>query len=297
MNSEIIRRLSDLALKNYRENISPDPYAAAAAHLVSSTSAAQFNSESADAAAFVAIASIIDFSTYSAQQAAFATGMHHAMKHYAVKDTGLRRGLDTTAPAFESLAQKLEKVSFSREAQEIYSARFNASEQENYRLALHAATVVYNHAYASARAAYTHGAAVAARYPAGEKREMMFKKALTSRLTADLLHEPLEPSFFIQIMTSDAMKIFGGLLLVAGIAALIVGSCGLALAPVGLAVTAAGLSSSTMLTAGIVTSTASATLFAGRFFTVKRWKDANDKSAEAVNAMNDSEIQLSIGAS
>jgi hypothetical protein len=92
----------------------------------------------------------------------------------------------------------------------------------------------------------------------------------------------------MNILCSDAMKIFGIVLLVAGLAALSLGICGLVMAPVGAAIIAAiSISSVSVITTGVGMATASGGLFAGRFFAAKKWKNDNEKSMQAVHVIND----------
>ena len=285
--TDIIQLLTENALKSYREDIHPDPFAASAVHIIVAAEAAKYSADSADAAAFVAVSSMVDLSIYSAKQAVSATKAHDAMKNYHANEHETAADLKTIVPAFEEIIEKMTTVSFASQADDIYDSTFGSSDSENYRLARHAARAMYTHAYASLRVAYTHAIAVAARYPQGDARQAAFKTAMAQRLSADLLHEPIEPSFFMQILCSDAMKIFGALLLVAGLAVLAIGICGLAMAPFGaMLLSAISINSASLTAAGAVMTASSGALFTGRFFTAKKWQDDNEKSHQAVNAHN-----------
>ena len=286
--TELIQLLAELALKNCRENVHPDPYAATAAHTIAAAAAAKFSPESADAAAFVSVSSMLDLSVYSAQQAVSVTQMNGAMRNYHAKD---EESVDPKiiVSAFTALIKQLEQISFSRHANAAYESTFEPATSDHYSSALHAAYAIYTHAYACSRAAYTHAAALAARYPV-EQRDTAFKDAITARLSSDLLSEPIEPSFFMHIMCSETAKVVGALLLVAGLAALSLGICGLAMVPVGaMLLSATSLSSASLTVAGIVSAATGGGLFAGRFFAAKKWQNDNEASAHAVNAINDFE--------
>ena len=207
--TELIQLLAELALKNYREGVRPDPFAATAAYAIATAAAAKFSPESAEAAAFVAVSTLIDLSKYAAQQAALATQASDLMKNFQVKEDGAA-DIKKIVSEFNKLVEQLAEVSFGVDASNIYDTAFptripstesesESDDSENYRFARHAASVNYTHGYACARAAYTHAVALAARYPVGAERDAAFKAAITKRLSADLLHEPIEPSFFMSI--------------------------------------------------------------------------------------------------
>ena len=284
---ELIQLLSELALKNYREGIHPDPYAVAAAHTIAAATAAQFSPESADSAAFVSTSGMHNLSLYSAQQAVKTTQFHERMKNYRA-NTGTYTDTSIIVPTFEALVETLENCSFSRDAMAAYDSVFNARESANYGIAVQAASAIYTHAYACSRSAYTHAIALAAQYPIGEKQDSAFKTAITKRLTSDLLYEPIAPSFFMEIMCSKTLKIIAALLLLAGLLALTLGVCGLAFAPIGIMIAASGLSTASITTAGVIMATSSAGLFSGQFFAAKKLRHANDKSMQAVTTMNNS---------
>jgi hypothetical protein len=171
----LLQLLSDIAVKNYNEGIHPDPYAARVAHTLAIEAAAKYSPESADAAAFVAISTMIDLSRHSLQQADLEIELHDAMKSYNTTD-GARVNTKLTIPAFNMIAKKPDNRSFGRDGSDIYDSTFDSRKSDNYRLALHAACSIYTHSYACARAAYTHAVAVAAQYPVGETRNDVFKK-------------------------------------------------------------------------------------------------------------------------
>jgi hypothetical protein len=286
---ELIQRITDLAVKNYRENIHPDPFASIAAHIIAAAAAAKFSPEAADTSAFIAISSMIDLSRYSLQQANLAIDMHDAMKNYNSRD-GALANTKLIVPAFIELVAKEGNRSFGLDGSDAYDLTFDSRASNTYRLALHAACAIYNHAYACSRAAYTHAVAVAAIKPMGETRNEAFKTAITARLSTDLLNDPIEASFLIKILCSDVMKTIGIILLVAGLAALTLGICGLAMAPVGAAVIATiGVSSVSLTTTGAITAAATGGLFAGRFFAAKKQQSDKDITIQAVNTINNIE--------
>ena len=285
---ELIQHITDIAFKNYRESIHPDPFAAIAAHIISAEAAAKFCPESADASAFVAISSMMDLSRHSLQQADLAINMHDAMKNYHSKD-GALADTKLVIPTFVEFVAKEGNRSFGLDGSNVYDRTFDSRQSSNYRLALHAARSIYTHSYACSRAAYTHAVAVASIHPIGETRNEVFKTAVTARLSVDLLNEAIEPSFLMKILCCDAMKTIGIILLVGAIAALVLGICGLAISPVGAAVMAVGLSSAALTTTGAITTTAIGGLFMGRFFAAKKQHHNQDIGIQAVNTINDFE--------
>lgn len=291
---QVITKLIDIALQSFIDGTKPDPFAATAAHLVAQAAAAEFCEESADAAAFVAalldISSKIQLSKYSAQLADAATKMHDAKKNYQNKMNAhagrLLADLDDTDLSFETIVEQLDEITVGHDAHELYNATFDDKKSDVYRLALNAACSNYHHAYAWARATYIRAIALAARHPPGDKRNDVFTAYITKQFTADINQEPVDPSFFMQVMCSDVMKFFGIVLIVAALFALPIGICGLAIASVGAALVSMGLTAAIVTTTGAVATTLTGGIFAGRFFTHREWQHDNDESRNAVNAMN-----------
>lgn len=291
---QVIIKLIDIAVQNFIDGTKPDPFAASVAHIVAQAAAAEFCEESADAAAFVAtlldISSKIQLSNYSAQLADAATKMHDAKKNYKNKMNGragrLIADLEHTDLSFETIVGQLNEITLGEDAQAVYNETFDEKQSDLYRLALHAACSNYHHAYAWARSTYVRAIALGARHPVGDRRNAVFKAFVTKQFTADINHEPVEPSFFMQVMCSDVMKLFAIVLLVAGLFALPIGICGLAIASVGAVLVSMGLTAGIVTTTGAVASTVTGSIFAGRFFTHRQWQHDNDESRNAVNVMN-----------
>ncbi len=291
---QVIATLIELALQHYQESGKPDSYATTAAHIVAKASAAEYCRESADAAAFVAalndISSKVELSKYSAQLADDATKMHNATNRYHAK-AGVLAGrkipaFDEIELSFEDIVNDLDDDSFGTDANDIYNSTFNAHKSDAYRLALIAACNNYPYAYTCARSAYVFSIAIAARYPEGDRRDAVFTTTITKRLTRELKHEPVDPSFFMQIMCSDAMKFIGVALLVAGLLAFSLGICGLAIVSVGAFLLNIGLTSAAVTTTGALMSATGVGIYAGRLFTERQWNHDNEESHKAIDAMN-----------
>ncbi len=284
---EVIQPLIDLAVKSYHEKIHPDAFAARAAHIIAADEARKFSEESADAAALVAISSIIDLSKHAATQALSVTKMHDAMKQYPVKKDTLQAEHKATTLDFDATVEHLEQITFGSDASQIFDATFGPSSSEKSRQARRAALRIYTHAYAISRAAYTYAIAIAARNPVGEQQKAAFMNAFSTRLSADLRNEPMDPSLFMQIICSDVMAVFCILLLVGGVGTLSIGICGLSIAAFG-ALLAETLSINiiAMTVSGAAMTATSAGLYTGRFFTEQKWTTDNEKSRQEVEAFN-----------
>ena len=286
---EVIQYLSELALQNYRENIHPDAYAMTAAHTLAKTAAEKICPESADDAALVAaMLSIIDLSNYSAQQAASAKQRQQGMKNYHASEKSKPNAEARNTPDFDALVKQMASISFGRDASDLYEAAYNDPKKlKNYRLARHTACATYPHAFACCRSAYTYATAVAALNDIGDERNAAFLAAFAKRLSVDLLQDPIEPSFFIKMMCSNAILAIGILLLVAGIAALSLGICALAIVPFGATLTTTiGLGGLFFTTAGTAATITSVGLFTGQFFSKEKKQHDHEISSRAVDDIN-----------
>ncbi len=144
----------------------------------------------------------------------------------------------------------------------------------------------YMHAYTAARAAYVHAVGMAARHTDSAKQKKLFEQALKSRLHADLIGEPMSPSFFLTVVSSEQFKYIGIALLMIGMLALSIELTALASASAALYVTALGLHHSTLLITGVSGSTLGLTNLSTRFFTQKKWQQDNQLSLSAMQASN-----------
>lgn len=278
---DTIHLLVEAALQNYLHGIKPDPFAAIAAYEVAMANADQWNKASADIAATVAASSFIDSSVHAVEQSIFVTRIHEAMRAYRL---GKREA--SQADPFSAMILSLNKFSITQEAHALYDNFSDEANSEAFRQAKEAALNVYMHAYTCSRAAYTHAVSVAARYSEEESRNQVFKEAISGRLEADLLCQPVAPSFILKILCSDAMKIAAAVVLIAALAALTLGVCGLAIASLG--VSLAG-TAALLTTSGAIASTASAGFLTAGFFAKKQWDQDQEKSSEAVQAINNVE--------
>jgi hypothetical protein len=286
-NTKLIQLLAELALKHYHEGIAPDLYAAVAAEAISTEAAATLSPESAKAAAFVAVSTMIDLSKIAARQGAFSIETSHATQKYYIRE-GVRVDRNTLVRACNDLATYLNELSFSGEASQVYDTAFASQEPDNqHRLALKMAAATYMHGFSCTRSAYMHAVALAAISPEGNARDTVFKRAITQRLSSDLLSEPIKSSFMMSILCSDAMIVAGSLLLIAGLSALSAGIAGIAVASVGaLLASSIGVTSTTMMMSGGLSATVGAGCFVGRFFAFKQLKNDHLKRVQAVHAMN-----------
>ena len=288
---KLINTLTDIALQNFLANNKPDTYACTAAYMIAKSAAAEFCRETADAASFVASAQDatekIKLSQYSAVVVESAMKLHHAEKNFQF--FSMQKPLEektSDAVSFEPLTSQIATFNFGDDAQNIYTSNFKEEKSKTYQLALVAAQTNYAHAYACSRAAYTHAVAIAARYPAGEKRNTAFKRSLASRLTSDVQHQPIEPGFFMQIICHPSIHLLAATLLATGLIALSIGVGGLMITAIDLTITSVGMSSMSLTVAGAAMTGAGGGIFASRFFTERKWELNNEKSHKAVEAMN-----------
>lgn len=273
---KILERLIEIALEHYHAKAKPDCYATTAAHIVAKASAAEFSHECADAAAFIAATQDAEnrlaLAKYSAGLAEAAAKRHDAEKNYRARAKihagKAARNEEEREVSFADTIEEINQIHIKQSATDIY----NKAYKENAQQALNAACINYPYAYASARSAYVYAAAVAARYPEGIKRTNVFKHILTQRLTKDLTHQPIEPSFFMQIICSEAMKLFAILVLIVGLGALSLGITGLAVASVGSVLISMGMTSAATTITGAAMSSIGTGLFTARFFTHRQWE-------------------------
>jgi hypothetical protein len=288
---KVLSILTEIALEHYQEKAKPDRYATTAAHIVAKASAAKFSREAADAAAFVAaiqdMENRLNLVKYSADLAEASAKRHKAEQYYhartkvhagkkAIKDD------DNVEISFAETIEAIDRLSLKKPAAGVYDDAY----KENAAQAMNAASASYPYAYACARSAYVYSVAMAARYPEGERRIFVFKNTLTQRLKRELTHQPIEPSFFMQIMCSDLMKMLGIFFLAVGLIALTLGVAGLAVPAVGAVIANIGLTSTSVTVAGAAASTLASGLFVGRFFTHRHWQHKNEESHKAIEAMN-----------
>lgn len=106
-------------------------------------------------------------------------------------------------------------------------SKYADQKTDQYRTALLAASTMYPHAYANARAAYIFAIGVAARYPEGQEQSQAFKASMAERLKADIKYELVAPSLFMQVMCSTLIKFIALGLLITSVFALPVGVSGL----------------------------------------------------------------------
>ena len=286
---EVIRRLIELAVSDYVQNKKADEFASKAAHTVAQASADELCHETAPAAAF--IASVCDaslklkLSKYSANIALATQNLQAIEKNYFLP-TPSGVAPERNAFSFDSLFQKIDAFSLGSEANDEYTRSLaeNASEAASV-LALNAANTTYADAYACARAAYIHAVAFAAQYPVNEKNAA-FVKAITTRLTTDIKHEPIESGFFMQIICSTPVHYVASTFLMLGLMGLTFGVCGLIFPAVEAVITELALNSMALIITGTGLATAGSTMLTCRFFTEKQWEYKNHESQMAVEAMN-----------
>lgn len=292
---EIIQFLSERAAIHYEENTHPEPFAAFAAQMITKTTAAQLDAHAANDATFVAgISSLNNLAKFSVKQTNTLSHLDSMMQNYRFQKTPLSEIEQSIVSKSNALVSQIDATSFETHAYEWFRLAYPLESSLQAHLALQAACSIYMHAYASARTAYTYASALAERY-AKQERHNIFKQAMIERLTMDLLSEPVQPGFFIEMMSSKAVCGLAIILLVAGIAAVALGVCALAIAPVGAALlTYLAISGAALTTIGAATATSGASLLVGRFFIEKKWQKDNASSARAVREINQLEETLSI---
>ena len=289
-----IAKLCGIAIQHYESGLSPDVFAAVAAHDISRGIAASISPTVADACAQVAAhehaRSIIELTQHLAQLACAKTQARTALQGYRVrlnKMADVELNTPATTPVFKMMTEKQNHVAQKPTAREHFIATFSASESPNHLAALNAACSHYPHVYASARTAFTHAVAVAALSPALDgHNSTAFKAALTARLAADLNYQPLEPSFFMALMCSDAAKTAGIVMLVAGLIALSLALGAYGVAWMGAALVGIGLSTTACTSVGVVMTTAGVGILACRFFTTNQAQTAREVRRLAVEGVN-----------
>ena len=289
-----IAKLCGIAIQHYESGLSPDVFAAVAAFDISRAIAAAISPTAADVCAQVAAHEharrIIELTQHLAQLACAKTQARTALQGYRVKPDntdGVVLSTPATTPFFQSVTEKPKHASQKPTAREHYIATFSASESPNHLAALNAACSHYPHVYASARGAFTHAVAMAALAPALDGRNpAAFKTALTARLSADLNYQPLEPSFFMALMCSDAAKTAGTVMLVAGLIALSLAMVACVVAWMGAALVGIGLSTTACTSVGVVMTTAGVGILACRFFTTNQAQTAREVRRLAVDGVN-----------
>lgn len=282
---DVIKQLIDMALNDFIQNKKAEEFASKAAHHVAKAYADAFCHDTAPAAAF--IASVCDaslklkLSKYSANIALATTTLQNIEKNYFLPST-TEVAPESSAFSFDPIFRKIDDFSLGGEATTLYT---EAQNNDAAARALKAANTTYADAYACSRAAYTHAVAFAAQYPISEKNAA-FLKAITSRLTSDIKHEPIEPSFFMHIICSAPIIYTASTLLMLGLMGLTLGLSGLIFPAVEALISDLELTSMALVMAGTALTTAGSSLLACRFFTEKKWASNNHESQMAVEAIN-----------
>lgn len=295
MTKEALSFLTELALLKYCEGMRPDHFAVTAAHLIAKAAAAKVSPTLADDAVFVAaIGSCINLSKYSAIQANSKINEDDDIRNHYRNEVKAEEPQQVSRPDFNDLVKKLGTISLGDDADNLCREKYNENQAKNYHLAMIAASNIYMRAFSSSYVAYMHAIAISARESSDEARHIAFKKAFLKQLSLDLLNQPIEPSFFMQIISSDAMKVAGIVLLVAGLAALSLGICALMTAPIGTMLAGiVGLGGLEVTATGSALAATGSGLLFGRFFSMKNMQNANKKSEEAVNSIH--HLNLKIG--
>ena len=150
----------------------------------------------------------------------------------------------------------------------------------------------YLHAYACARAAYLHAIAISARYTDPKAKQHAFELAIRTRLREDLMGEPISPGFFIQVMSSDAMKIVGIMLLAIGMLAASLLVAGIINPAAGVAIAALGLNNTLLTPVAINGCVLGGAVFTSRFFIQRNEREKSKLSHDAVENTNNITPQM-----
>lgn len=289
-----IQTLIQLAVRHYDAGLNADLYAAIAAHSFSKDAASELSLEVAESTAWIAALqyaeSMIEITNHTAHLTIQETQRLNAENPYRINmDSLSHQTLEhakKTSHFFEAVLSGQEKISIGQQAQRLFDTEFEPDTSPQYKLALHAACAHYAHAYASARTAYVHAVAVAARYTTTDARRTAFTRAITNRLERDLTHEPIDPSFFMQIICSHAVFAVGSIALIVGLVALAIGMASLTSVSIGAACVGIGMSPVSLSTAGAAITTIGAGLLACQFFTARQWNRENEASRHAAENVN-----------
>lgn len=284
-----LNTLIEKACELYQKNENPTSYADFAAHHVAMTVAAEFNPDSADAAAFAAavqyVSSLMEAAKYSGRLVKTKTQANDALRHYhALRTTSRGHSIPTpitTTLHFDTVFHSLETTP-GNEARTAYDKTYP---DEKSKQAYTAACAAYPHAYASAYDNYLHAAAIGARYSAGPTRQRIFRQTIRKGLNTKLGQEPLSPGLFMQILCNNVTTIIAVILLIAGLAALTLGICGLAIPAVAVFLSHLGIESTILTASGAVATTVGSSLLIGQFFAERKWQHDNEASRKAVKAM------------
>ena len=285
---------------------SPDDYARKVAHLAVRTLTADLGAEAPDSVAFFAsinaLSAMLASANLSARLADKGVGMSTAAKQYDTELTGklTSRPLPPSAlpdasttsyeaslnsAQFQSLIEQVETAYEGIKKQKLSAGELPWSDKSCMR---------YLHAYACARAAYLHAIAISARYVDPKAKQLAFEMAIRTRLREDLMGEPISPGFFIQVMSSDAMKIAGIILLVIGMLAVSLFVAGFINPAAGVAISAMGLSGTILTPVAINGCILGGAIFTSRFFIQRNEREKSKLSQDAVENTNNITPQMSM---
>ena len=288
MTKDDLSYLTELALKSYLAKMCAKDFAVSAAQIIAKAAAAKVSPTLADDAVFVAATrSCINLSKYSATQANRKKKEEEDRENHFRNEVKAEAAQQVSRADFNALVDKIKSISFGNDADALCKEKYNENQAENYPLAMIAASNVYFIALCSSSVAYTCAIAHSARESSTDDSHIAFKDVFSKVLSSSLLNEPIEPSFFLQIISSDAMKVAGIVLLVAGLAALSLGICALVTAPIGTMLAGIfGLGGLEVTATGSAMAATGGGLLFGRFFSMKNVQDANKKSEMAVHAIH-----------
>lgn len=286
---EALERVVQLAVKTYDHKTHLDVFASEAASIIAQCEAAEHDQDASQAAVIFAVSSMNDALNFASHFAAVAADEQDKKKGYRSKPVLRSRSDDkasSKSTGFVQLVDDISKEPLDKEILALYQSKFQPSSHANALAALSAARDIYPHAFASARTAYVYASVRAKSDPDLFRKH--FAKEWPKRLD-----EPLDPGFLLRIFCSDAMKVCGVVVLIAGLSLLSLGIIGLAIASLGIALaTTIGVTATALTVAGGVASATSTGGLMSQFFSVNQLKKENKARFDAVREINRSDSDL-----